>query len=223
MSTIKDYLERYALTSLEKQEKFNRLVGEHTAELDFEAGTVRFSGSFEFPFQVLGTESDNTFTWLWAWAEEQEEIPADVMKSSLELKAWGMSNAVTAFTTPSADLDQINGHAVSMIASEICAASCYYQDAYEGGALYLLLFGKEIDRMPSFDIAGLSRQFSHLMTILELDHRSALLSFLRMREIAGREEGSTITFELESGETGKAEFDPQGKLLSLNGKAMPLD
>jgi hypothetical protein len=75
MAKITEYLELYALISLEKQEKFDRLIGEHTMELDVDTGTIRFSNGLAVPFQVLGTESGNTLTWLWAWSDEQPDMP----------------------------------------------------------------------------------------------------------------------------------------------------
>jgi hypothetical protein len=152
MSTLKTYLEKSGLISLEKQERLAGLIGDHTVELDLDAGLVRFSGSFEFPFQVLGTESDNTLTWLWAWAEEQTEVPGDLMRAALEMKEWGAQAGVTECTRPSVDLNEADGHVLSLIASEVCRASCYYHDAYEGGGLFLLLFGQAIDRQPSLNV-----------------------------------------------------------------------
>ncbi len=223
MKILTEYLEKYALVSLEKQEKLSRLVGEHVVELDLDAGMARFSGGHEFPFQVLGTESDNTLTWLWAWADEQTEIPSDLLKSSLMLKAWGEKDNLAQFTAPSVDLSEADGTVLSLIASEVCNAGCFYRDDYEGGAVFLLLFGESIDRQPSFDLAGLMRQFSDLISLLELDHRETLLSYLRMKGIPFTEQGTSIQFELESAEGVRAEFSPTGALKSINGREMPLE
>ncbi len=223
MKNLTSYLEEYALISLEKQDKLARLIGEHAVELDIEAGTIRFSGNIEFPTQVLGTQSDNTLTWLWAWAEEQPEIPVDLQRSSLQLKAWGAKAGINEFSVPSVDLDDADGQAISLIASEVCKASCYYQDTYEGGALFLLLFGKEIDRQPSFDVAGLIRHFSHLISFYELNHRNALLSYFRLKGLSYAEQGPVIAGELESGEDIRVKFDLKGSAISINDKALPLD
>jgi hypothetical protein len=221
MSTLTSYLEQYGLISLEKQEKFVYLVGDHTMELDFDSGLARFSGGHEFPFQVLGTESDNTLTWLWAWAEEQTEISPELLRSSLQMREWGRSASVPECTTPSVDLDKADGQLLSMIASEVCNAGCYYQDPYEGGALFLLLFGQAIDRQPSLDAAGLSRRFSHLVSQYEIDHRNALLSYLQLKDLPFTEQGTIVMSELESGEDLRAEFDPAGHLISINDKNFP--
>ena len=91
MSALTDYLEQSALISLEKQDKLALLIGEDTYDLDLDAGKIRFDNSLEISFQVLGTESDNTLIWLWAWADEQtEEIPADLLRASREIRDWGL-------------------------------------------------------------------------------------------------------------------------------------
>jgi len=223
MDPLRNYFESFALLSLEKQEKFARLIGDHTMELDFETGIARFTDDLAFPFQVLGTESDNTLTWLWAWADEQSELPEDLLKASLQMREWGAREGIRECTVPSSDLDGVDGHVLSMIAAEVCRASCYYHDAYDGGASFLLLFGDPIDRQPSFDMAALSRAFSHLISLYECNHRAALLSYFRGKVLPFSEQGNAVLGELESGENLRAEFDETGRLLSMNGKTMDFD
>jgi hypothetical protein len=223
MNSLTKYLETYALISLEKQEKFSRLIGEHSAEIDIDSGRIRFSASYEVPFQVLGTESDNTLTWLWAWADEQMELPHELMASSLQLKAWGERNGVREYTVPSMDIDKADGRLLSIIASAVCEAGCFYRDDYEGGALFLLLFDKSIERQPGFDSAGLSRQFSDLMTSYQMNHRNAFVSYCRAKGLHCTEHGTIVDLELESSERIRLEFDSSETLKTINGLNMPLD
>lgn len=223
MSNFLSYFEKYALVSSEKQDKFERIIGEHTMELELDAGVIRFSDDLRFPFQVLGTESDNSLTWLWAWAEEQSEMPEGLIRSSLEMRAWGEKEGIPECATPSVDLNTADGHFLSLIASEVCGASCYYQDAYEGGGLFLLLFGQTIDQQPGFTVAGLTRQFSSLISLYDFNHRNAFRSYASMKKLAFTEHASFIVTELESGEDVRANFDQSGRLISINGKNLPLD
>ncbi len=220
MNNLISYFEKYALVSSEKQDKFAAIAGEHAMELELDSGIIRLSGDIRFPFQVLGTESDNSLTWLWAWAEEQTEVPAELMRSSLEMQAWGEKEGIPECTRPSVDLNTADGHFFSLIASEICGASCYYQDAYEGGGLFLLLFSQTIDQQPGFTIAGLTRQFSSLIALYDFNHRNAFRSYLSMKKLVFTEHSSFIVSELESGEDVRANFDPAGQLVSLNGKQL---
>lgn len=221
MNKLTKYLEQYALTSLEKQDKLALLLGDYTYVLDLDTGKIRFNNDLEFSYQVLGTESDNTLIWLWAWADEQtDELPVDLLRASHELRDWGVREGVQEFTRPSIDLDKVDGHVLSMIASEVCRASCYHRDAYEGGSAFILLYGKLIDAQPLFDLSRLSRRFLDLISRHEINHRNTLLSYLRIRGLSHADKGPTIAAELDSGERLSAEFDNAGRLIQLNGEAI---
>lgn len=220
MRTLAFYFEQFALISAEKQEKLGRVIGEHFIEKDLDAGIARFSPDRELPFQVLGTESENTLTWLWAWAEEQTELPADLLKSSLQMREWGRQEHIRECTAASVDLNTADGRIFSLIASEVCKASCYYREAYEGGALFLLLFGDVIDRQQPLDVAGLTRGFSDLIMMYPFNHRNALISYLNAKGLAFTSRGNEIACRLDSGEDLRAEFDPAGAVQSINGTAV---
>jgi hypothetical protein len=223
MNMLTEYLEQYALISLEKQDKLELLLGAYTYVLDLESGKIRFNDNLEFSFQVLGTESDNTLIWLWAWADEQtEEVPVELVRASRELREWGLRGGVQEFTLPSVDLNRADGHMLSMIASELCKASCYFRDPYDGGSSFFLLYDKLIDAQPFFDLSRLSRRFLDLISRHDLNHRKALLSYIRMRGLPSAEKGSIITCELDSGEQLSAEFDHEGRLTRLNGEAISM-
>ena len=217
MNNLTEYFEKYALVSLEKQQKLSRLINEQFADLDLDAGKIRFDKDLEFPFQVLGTESENTLTWLWAWAEEQTEIQQNLMNSSLELKTWGKQHELSEFFTPGIDMDRADGTMLSLIASEVCHASCYYRDQYEGGSLFILLFGETIDRQPSFDVRGMARHVSDLVARYDFNHRNALISYFRIKGLPYSENGPVVTGELATGESIIAEFDEAGGLTMING------
>ncbi len=89
-NNLQTYLERYALITLEKQDKLESLIGDSMHEIELDAGIIRFN-DLQFPLQVLGTESDNTLTWLWAWSDEQTEIPSALMQSAIQLRNWGQT------------------------------------------------------------------------------------------------------------------------------------
>ncbi len=214
--TLQAYLEKYALLALEKQDRLESLTRERMHELDLDAGTIRFD-DLEFPVQVIGTESDNTLTWLWAWAEEQTEIPVSLLQSAIQLRNWGGGEGLPEFTMPAIDLNRADGNVIAMISAEVCRASSYYRDDYEGGAVFLLLFDRLIDNQPSFDRARLLLRFSDLISRYDLNHRDTILSYLTLKELSPAEQKNLISCELESGERLNAEFDDLGRLVMVNG------
>ncbi len=222
MSSIKDFFEQFALISLEKQAKFDRLTGEHFAEFDIDAGLLKIDNDLVFPFQVLGTQSDNTLTWLWAWSEEHADVQPELLAAALKLKDWGSKQGVEEFCLPEVDIERADGMMISLIAAEVCKASCYYRDAYEGGAAFVLLSGAGIDRQPDFELSGLLISFTDIASRYELNHRNTLLSYLRMKGLPFVEDGAMITGKLESGEEIRMEFGGSGIIVSLNGESFSL-
>ncbi len=220
MNVLNSYFERYALVALEKQARLFPFLGEHVLDLDLDAGMARFNGDLSFPFQVLGTESEISLTWLWAWAEEQTEVPQNLLASARELKAWGEKQGMEEFTLPSLDLNRADGTQLSLIASEVCAASGYYRDPYEGGTLFLLLSGIALDDHQRFDRQGLVRQLADLASRYDFDHRNALLSYFRAQAIPASETGDTVSAELATGERLIAEFGDAGQVRTINGEAL---
>jgi hypothetical protein len=219
--SFRSFFERYALLSLEKQDKLESLVGEHLYELDLDAGTIRFD-TLQYPVQVIGTESYNTLTWLWAWADEQTELSANLIQAAIQLRIWGAQAAIPELAMPSVDLNRADGHAIAMIASEVCKASCYYRDGYEGGAVFLLVFDNTIDNQPSFDRRRLLVRLADLFSRYDLNHRNTVLSYLTAKGLAPAEQRNMINCGLESGERLIAEFDDAGRLVVVNGAAFEI-
>jgi hypothetical protein len=220
MTDLIRYFERYALISLEKQARLFSFLGEHILELDLDAGMARFSGDRAYPFQVLGTESENSLTWLWAWADEQTEVPENLLVSAIRLRTWGEREGLAEFTLPALDLDRADGTMLSLIASEVCSASGYYRDHFEGGSLFLLLDGITLDEQQGFDRQGLLRQLADLAAMYDFDHRKTLRAYLQAKGIPAAETGDSLGAELATGERLIAEFDPAGRVRTINGEPL---
>jgi len=220
MSNLTGYFEQYALISLEKQARLFSFLGEHVLDLDLDAGTARFN-DLAIPFQVLGTESENSLTWLWAWADEQAEVPDSLLSSAREVKAWGEKEGLPEFTLPAIDLNRADGTMLSLISSEVCKASGFYRDPFEGGSLFLLLSGIALDDQLVFDRQGLVRQLGDLASRYDFNHRNALLSYIRLKGIAASETANSMSFELTSGERFVAAFGQSGQVLTINGEPLP--
>lgn len=220
MNSLISYFEKIALVTFEKQDGLIMRLGEHILELDHDLGMARFSADIAYPFQLLGTESDNSLTWLWAWADEQPEVPEGLLRSARELKAWGAREGVTEFTTPAVDLNSADGTMLSLIAAGVCAASGYYRDPYDGGTLFILLFGADNGRPPEFDRKGLVHAMSDLVSRYDFDHRKALLSYFSMKSLPFSDSGDTVNGELAGGERFVGLFNRAGQVITINGESL---
>jgi hypothetical protein len=223
MDDLTAYFERYALPAEEKRAKLLKLVGEHRLDLDLDAGTARFNDTVVLPFQVLGTESENTLTWLWAWADEQTEMPEGLLRSSRAMKIWFETKGLGGYASPSIDLNKADGTQLAVVSSEVCMASAYYREHYEGGSILLLLFGVVIDRQPPFTRSELVRALSDLIAQYDFDHRSALTAYFQAKHLPFSSEGSLLSGELASRERLVAAFDERGRVTTINGEPFPPD
>jgi hypothetical protein len=215
-NSLQTYFERFALSTIEKQDKLDSLIKDRMHELDLDAGIIRFD-ELQFSMQILGTESDNTLNWLWAWAEEQTEIQPALMQSAIQLRNWGANEGIIEFTLPSVDIDRADGHIIATIGVEVCKASCYYRDSYEGGSVILLLFDKLIDTQPPFSRERFLRHASDIFSRYEINHRNTILSYFRLKNLSLIEDKNLVSCELESGERLNVEFDTAGRLIKVNG------
>lgn len=217
MKKLTPYFERYALLAMEKQQKLLHLTEGLFLELDLDEGVARFGPALALPFQVLGTESDNSFTWLWAWAEEQTEMPEQLMHASRDMQRWLEQNGLPELTAPSLDLSDADGTLLSYIATEVCGASAFTRDAYEGGALFILFTSGQIDRQPGFTRGELVSALLVAASSYSFNHRSALAAYLRSRARSLIEGTDTLQALLASGEQLIAEFNDDGTIRLVNG------
>lgn len=218
MRPFQEHFERCALLSLEKREKLLHLAGEHFLELDPDTGIARFQERLSLPFQVLGTESDNTLTWLWAWADEQTEMPEPLTRSSRDLRTWFEAQGMHELIRPSVDLNLADGTQIAVIATEVSGAGAFYRDIYEGGSLFILLLGNEISLQPDLDRPALVRALGDLASRYEIDHRHVLTSYFRSKGLPLSEDAGTVNAQLANGERVIAEFGPGGRALLINGE-----
>lgn len=218
MASLQALFERYALSSLEKQQRLSRLVGEHYFRVDLDSGAAHFNDAWECPFQVLGTESENTLTWLWGWADEQIEVPEHLLQRARELRQWGEQQRLAEFQQPSLDLDRADGLKLAVIATAVCRASSFYREHFEGGSLFVLLYGDAIDRQPGFDRSELVRAVNDLAAVYDVNQRALLTSYFREQNIPWEDAADSLSAQLYTGERLLAEFDKSGRIRTVNGE-----
>ena len=223
MALFQSYFERFALVSLEKQERLFRALGDHSLDLDLDSGLARFSSGLSCSFQVLGTESENTLTWLWGWADEQTEMQETLLASCRELKAWAGREHLSEFTVPSLHMNCADGTKLSLVSSIVCKASAFYRDHYEGGTLFLLLFCRGLEAYPGFNRKELIRRFRELSQTYDGDFCNILLSYFKERGFPVSESNRQISGELGTGERLIADLDEHGNITSLNGEPFLLE
>src|SRR5262249_32991993 len=173
METFGSLLARHAGLSFEKQCALADFLGSHNWSLDTERALISFGPGKGFPIQILGTESESSYTWLWAWANEASGLSEDVVRDSIRLQRLGEETGIQELAQPEVGLGPVSGHHLALIASGVCDAAGYYRGAYDGGAVYVLLYDPKKVIVRDESIVRMTRVFLDLICQIELEHRPA--------------------------------------------------
>jgi len=218
MSKLGDLFDRHAAASWDKQQALAALVGKHSWQLDTENGIITFNDRLKFPVQVLGTESDVSNSWLWAWANKVTPLPPKFLASANELRGLGEREGITELAQSQISRDKVNGHYLSLVASGVCKADCYYRGPYDNGAVFVLIAAPQVGQSMDDSPAHLASMFSQVISSFELNHRSALRSYLEFKRYSVRETPTSLTGGSSRGGELKATFDGAGRLTDLEAK-----
>ncbi|MBD2119948.1 DUF6882 domain-containing protein [Trichocoleus sp. FACHB-262] len=217
VTTFAELLLAHGAAAFDQQLCLSELLGEHTWWFDMEAGTLEFNETLTFPVQILGSESDSSQTWLWSWANAESHIPEQFLQDALELAAFGDRAAIAELKQPQLSLsDEINGHALSMVASGLCQANAYYCAPYAGGALFVLL--KQADyRWPIDDpIARIAFVFPQFISTFSLsNHRQAFACYLGFYNLEVSEQENYVLGRFNGDRAITAKFDQNQRLIEL--------
>ncbi len=219
MITIQDLLELSAAASLEKQFALGELIGDASWAADLDQGTIAFGDKYQFPIQVLGTESEQSATWLWAWANTASNIPASLLRCANNLMALGTREAIPELTTPTLSLRQIDGHRLALIASHLCRAACYYRGPYDGGAVFLLIpeASQVTAKLPTTPLQVI-QTFTQLIQAMPLNHRRTLESYLKYKGYSCKATPSGLEATNIERQNIYATFDSADRLTGLDTK-----
>lgn len=216
MQTLDKVFHEYVASSFDKQLYLSELLGEHTWNFNLERGILSFDKRYHFASQILGTESKTNQTWCWAWANKQSHIPEKLLQMSKEVYLWGKRNGVTEFVEGTMPIGAVNGHYLSLIASGLCEADCYYQGPYEDGSLFLLVKDSGFPKKEDRDVASrISAVFPQVISQFELNHKAAYIAYLKYYGLRHTLTESPILTETLEGKTITAEFDGQDRLKEL--------
>lgn len=218
MTTLIDLVSQHGAASWDKQESLAALVGEGDWQLRLRTGQITFGGKHTFGVQVLGSEAHEARTWLWAWANTASGIAEPLLLAARQTRAFGAQNNITEFTDSELSLDSIDGHLLSLIASGVCHADCYYKGPYEGGAVFLLLTAPQLKAHADDTALRFVRIFTTFISQFACDHRTALLAYASYKGYKCETRGSRVTCVSPQGESVRVEFDAQGRVAEMAGE-----
>ncbi|RTQ48528.1 hypothetical protein EJV47_16280 [Hymenobacter gummosus] len=214
--SVQELLERYSAIAYDKQNDLAEVIGENNWNFDMDAGTISFGPGLVFPMQIMGTFSYSSRTWLWAWANTRSGIPAALLQQGRQLKTYGEQQEIDLLKHDAVDAEESDLHLIGTIASGMFDASGYYLADYGQGVMVLTVKSPLIDAQRKRDFPRLLHAFPQAISLFEMRHRPAFISYARLKGYELSEGGATVT--ARSGSTRiTATFDDLDRLTNLNG------
>lgn len=220
MVTLTGLLEEYAAVALERQYALADLVGDLDWFSDLDAGTLKFGEQYEFPIQVLGSESEYDSTWLWAWANVQSNIPAGLLTRANRLRELGEQEGIREFTEPKLSLEDMNGTTIALVASGLFKTAGYYRGPYEGGAAFMLMEAPPLESATP-DLLRIATVFLELTGGLDVNHRRAFTAYARHKGLSLQHTSTRIVTSTPNGQALTLDFDAQDRLVNLESTLLP--
>ena len=204
------------MLSFDKQLFLSEMIENMSWQFDLKSGELTIGSQYVFQTQVLGTEEESSGTWLWAWANEASDIPHQLLHASRTMKAFGDRHGISELTDPEVSLDQIDGHTLALISSEICKANAYYRCPYHGGALFLLIVDQNFPKRTDQFLNRISFVFSKAIASLNIsDHKAAFTGYLNYHNLAFAQSGNQVIVEENGEPVVIATFDDENRLTNL--------
>ena len=207
---------KYGAASWDKQMCLSDAIGDGDWQLSMSAGQITFGGTQSYPVQVLGSEADAGGTWLWAWANTESNLPPALLQAAAQMRTFGEQQRVAEFVAPALNLEDADGHKLSLIACGLCGADAYYRGPYAGGAVFLLLTAPTLRRFADDTPLRFIRIFTEFISAFPCDHRQALTAYAAYKGFTVRAEAGADVITLPAGAEVRAEFDALGRLANLS-------
>jgi hypothetical protein len=197
---LKRLFETHAALAREKQYALEEFLGDSgQCRLSIDTGLIHFTDPVNkrlstFPIQLVGSESAIDHTWLWAWANDpvMRACPIELLRWVKQLQAFGLEQKVAELTTGKLNLGAqvgqpwFNGHFLTLVASGVCSADCYYPIPYDGGVLFVLLVAPEVRAsadplLMTIRMTGFLLDLTSFYRVVGLGHKNILLNYARQK------------------------------------------
>lgn len=203
-------------SSCDKQLYLRGLIGTLDWKFDLTSGVLSFGTKYSWHAQVLGVESEPADTWHWTWAYAVTYIPHHLLEASCRMKEFGEQHGIPELARSRIPLGQVDGHMLSLFASNICRANAYYRCPHDGGALFILIKDEKFPQCSEPSLTRIASIFPQVISLLVIpDHRLAFTSYLDYYSLGYERDGRRIVVKDANGSALTATFDEYKRLTNL--------
>lgn len=189
-------------------------LGEHEWKLDFEQGKIRF-GEENYPFQFLGTESDNG-TWKWAW-DNVNGFDEGLLNLAYEIKAYGEDKGIRALKTANLETDEnCNGLVLASVATYLSKTPyAYYLCYHEKGVAVIALEALPEAFFKALDFSEVASFLIEALQTYEVDHQAFCEGLLEFLKVPYKKQEMALIADFKEGAMSLV-FDSYGHLSELD-------
>jgi hypothetical protein len=134
----------------------------------------------------------------------------------LQLKKYGEENSIDLLKNDTFSFSKHEMHLIGLIASGMLDSSGYYIADYGQGAMLMTVKSNRIDNTRTDQHLRILTVFPQLISQFDMNHKKALLNYLKAKKYLASENGSVVTGSRD-GNTITAQFDQAGRLTNLKG------
>ena len=134
-----------------------------------------------FHVQILGMEDLKNNVWHWGWSEAMEDFPDSGRVAAKKMQWLGKKYEIPELTAGTIPMDQISAQDISIIASGVLKASCYWAVGQEEQfSLYMLIMPDQIQLQPDCSPTHLTMNIPQTIGAMEIhNHKRAIKSYLK--------------------------------------------
>jgi hypothetical protein len=217
--------DRFALSSAERQEQAQEVVGGRPFTADLNRGVVGFAPGLEVRAELVGTEADNPGSWMWSWANPSG-FADQVTAAARHARAYGEREGIGELTTGELPLDGTAlGYRLTVVTCGLAGGYAYYPaTAAPGTTAYMLLDHPSLALPP----VQLSRSLSTLTTVSAsgqvVDWRHALVSYAGQRGLEVRPAERWVELVHPGGQGSiRVDLDDRGRIADIAGRLQPIE
>lgn len=217
--------DRFALSSAERQEHAQEVVGGRPFTADLGRGVVGFEPGLEVRAELVGTEAENPGSWMWSWANPSG-FPDQVTAAARHARSYGEQEGIGELTTGEIPLDgSALGYRLTVVTCGLAGGYAHYPaTAAPGTTAYMLL------DHPSLALreVQLSRSLSALTAVSAsgqvADWRYALVSYAGQRGLEVRSAERWVELVHPGGQGSiRVDLDERGRVANITGQLQPIE
>ena len=149
--------------------------------------------------------------------DHQRRHRAELLKVAEGMRRLGAIKEIPELTEPELPRGEKTGTVLSIVASGVFKANAFYRVPYPGGAAFVLIADPDFPVNPTPPAARVAAALPQVLARYPVNPREALRGYAAYHHLTAEPEGRDLLLQNGAGPGVLARFDPEGKLLALEG------